>query len=179
MASGAAKFNAAPLLETERLRLRAHRVEDFAASLAVWSDSDVVRFIGGVPLDGEAVWKRLLQHAGLWSLLGVGSWAVEEKSSGDYIGDIGFADLHRNIVPNLSGMLELGWVLSPHAHGRGYASEAVQAITNWAQLHFADRRMVCIISPENQPSLRVAEKGGFHLWQETTYHGDPILVFSR
>jgi RimJ/RimL family protein N-acetyltransferase len=37
---------------------------------------------------------------------------------------------------------------------------------------------VCIIAPDNAPSVRVAEKAGFRRWRETTYHGQPTLVFS-
>jgi RimJ/RimL family protein N-acetyltransferase len=168
-----------PAIETPRLRLRAHRADDHAACLAIWSDPEVVRHIGGRPFTAEEVWKRLLQYLGMWGLLGYGYWAVEEKDSGRYIGDIGFADLRREIQPSLQGMLECGWVLSPQAHGHGYASEAVAAISAWGQKHFADRRMVCIISPENQASIRVAEKAGYRLWQPATYHDSPTLVFAR
>jgi len=168
-----------PAIETPRLRLRAHRADDHAACLAIWSDPEVVRHIGGRPFTAEEVWKRLLQYLGMWGLLGYGYWAVEEKDSGRYIGDIGFADLRREIQPSLQGMLECGWVLSPQGHGHGYASEAVAAISAWGQKHFADRRMVCIISPENQASIRVAEKAGYRLWQPATYHDSPTLVFAR
>ena len=168
-----------PAIETPRLRLRAHRADDHAACLAIWSDPEVVRHIGGRPFTAEEVWKRLLQYLGMWGLLGYGYWAVEERDSGRYIGDIGFADLRREIQPSLQGMLECGWVLSPQAHGHGYASEAVAAISAWGQKHFADRRMVCIISPENQASIRVAEKAGYRLWQPATYHDSPTLVFAR
>ncbi|WP_426700719.1 GNAT family N-acetyltransferase [Rhodanobacter sp. Col0626] len=179
MPAAAVRFSTAPLIETERLRLRAHRVGDYATSMAIWSDREVVRYLSGEPLDGEAVWKRLLQHAGLWSLLGCGSWAIEEKAGGRYIGDIGFLDYKRDIVPKLDGMLEFGWLLAPEAQGRGYASEAVEAIVAWGQAHFPECCMVCIISPENRGSIRVAEKAGFLPWQETVYHGKPIMVFRR
>ncbi|PXV52316.1 Protein N-acetyltransferase, RimJ/RimL family [Dyella jiangningensis] len=168
-----------PVVETARLRLRAHGVADHAECLAIWSDPEVTRYIGGRPSTSEEVWRRLLQYAGLWSLLGYGYWAVEEKSTGRYIGDIGFADFRREMEPSLHGMLEFGWVLAPHAHGKGYASEAVAAAIAWGEQHFGDRRAVCIISPENLPSIRVAEKAGFRRWQDTTYHGSPTIVFSR
>lgn len=169
----------APVLETDRLRLRAHRADDYATCLAIWSDPAVIRFIGGVPFDGEQVWDRILRYAGLWSLLGYGYWAVEEKASGRYIGDIGYADLKRDMAPSLDGMLEFGWVLAPHSHGKGYASEAIAAVTAWSEQHLGDLRAVCIISPENAASIRVAEKAGFREWQRTTYHGHPTVVFSR
>ena len=168
-----------PLLETERLWLRAHRADDHADCLAIWSNPEVVRHIGGRPFTAEEVWKRLLQYSGLWNLLGYGYWAVEEKASGRYIGDIGFADFRREIEPSLEGMLEFGWVLAPQAHGKGYASEAVAAATAWAEQHASHLRAVCIIDPDNLSSIRVAEKAGFKRWCETTYHGSPSVVFSR
>jgi len=168
-----------PVIETERLRLRAHCADDHAECLAIWSDPEVTRYIGGRPFTSEEVWKRLLQYVGLWSLLGYGYWAVEEKATGRYIGDIGFADFMRDMEPSLRGMLEFGWVLAPHAHGKGYASEAVAAAVAWGERHFPALHAVCIISPENLPSIRVAEKAGFRRQQDTTYHGSPTIVFRR
>lgn len=179
MDGATAGLSVVPVIETERLRLRAHRAADHADCLAIWSDPEVTRYIGGRPFTAEEVWKRLLQYAGLWSLLGYGYWAVEEKSTGRYIGDIGVADFRRELEPSLSGMLEFGWVLAPHAHGKGYASEAVAAVVAWGEQHFPALRAVCIISPENLPSIRVAEKAGFRHWQDTTYHGSATIVFSR
>lgn len=179
MDGGVAQPTAVPVLETARLRLRAHRADDYAGCMAIWSDPDVTRYIGGRAFTAEEVWRRLLQYAGLWTLLGYGFWAVEEKASGRYIGDIGFADLKRDLQPSLEGMLEFGWVLAPSAHGHGYASEAVAAALAWAQERLPALPAVCIIAPENLPSIRVAEKAGFQRWQETTYHGSPTLVFRR
>lgn len=168
-----------PVLETERLRLRAHRMDDYDACYATWSDPDVTRFIGGVPQTTEQVWDRMLRSLGMWAMLGYGYWAVEEKSSGRYVGDVGHADLRRDIVPSLRGMLEFGWVLAPWAHGKGYASEAVAAATAWSREHVPHVSAVCIIAPENTPSIRVAEKAGFHKWTDTTYHDRPIGVYRR
>lgn len=179
MAAATDVSSVVPVIETARLRLRAHQAGDHAACLAIWSDPEVVRYIGGRPFTSEEVWKRLLQYRGLWNLLGYGYWAVEEVSSGRYIGDIGFADFRREMEPSLHGMLEFGWVLAPQAHGQGYATEAVNAAVAWGRQHLDHLRAVCIISPDNLPSIRVAEKAGFKRWQDTTYHGSPTIVFSR
>jgi len=168
-----------PVLETDRLILRAHRADDYADCLAICADPVVVRHLGGRPFSGEEVWRRLLSYVGMWQLLGYGYWAVEEKESGSYIGHIGYTDFKRDIQPSLQGMLEFGWILASHAHGKGYASEAVAAMTAWSQTHFPDRRVVCIISPENLPSIRVAEKAGFRQWQQSVYHDSPTLIFTR
>lgn len=170
---------AVPEIETARLRLRAHRADDHPVCTDIWSNPDVIRHIGGRALTAEESWKRLLQYRGMWQLVGYGYWAVEEKDSGSYIGDVGFADLRRDLQPSLQGMLECGWVLSPKVHGKGYASEAVGAALAWAERDRPDLQVVCIIAPENQPSIRVAEKAGFRLWQSSTYHDSPTLVFTR
>lgn len=172
-------FVVAPVIETERLRLRAHRPDDFDACRAIWSDPEVVRHIGGKPASGEDAWRRLLTYAGLWRLLGFGYWAIEAKHSGEYVGDIGYAEFRRDMLPSLRGMLECGWVLARAAQGRGFASEALAAIEAWRREHVPGSRAVCIIAPANRASIRVAEKVGLGRWCETTYHGEPTLVFTH
>jgi RimJ/RimL family protein N-acetyltransferase len=38
---------------------------------------------------------------------------------------------------------------------------------------------VCIISPENLASIRVAEKCGYAEVARTAYHGDTVILFER
>jgi RimJ/RimL family protein N-acetyltransferase len=169
-----------PVLETPRLILRAHRLEDFEACLNIYTDPEVTRFIGhGKPMVREDIWRRHYAHLGHWAMLGFGIWAVEEKSTGAFLGGIGFLDGKRDIVPSLEGMPEMGWVLSSWAHGKGYATEAVRAAQAWGEAHFGKVRTCCIIAPENRASLRVAEKCGFRILQNTTYKDEPIVVLVR
>ncbi|NIX77190.1 GNAT family N-acetyltransferase [Microvirga sp. c23x22] len=168
-----------PVLETERLVLRGHRAGDFEACAALWADPEVTRFISGKPSMSEESWGRLVRYVGHWALLGFGYWAVEEKASGGFVGEIGFADYKRDIEPSLAGVPELGWVISPRVHGRGYATEAVRAAIAWGDKHFGAIRTACIISPENTASLRVAEKCGFRQLLATTYKDKPTVMFTR
>jgi RimJ/RimL family protein N-acetyltransferase len=168
----------APRLITERLILDAHTREDFDALSAMWADPEVVRFIGGTPRGREDCWSRLLRYIGHWQLMGYGYWAVREKTSGKYIGDIGFADFQRTMTPTLDAP-EMGWALASAAHGKGYATEALKAALDWASENFTERHAVCIISPENQPSLKLAKKVGFRETHRSEYHQDPIIVMSR
>jgi RimJ/RimL family protein N-acetyltransferase len=73
----------------------------------------------------------------------------------------------------------MGWIFSPHAHGRGYASEAVQAGLAWADEALKAPIIPAIIDPGNAPSIRVAERCGFAERQEAVYRGSPILLFRR
>jgi RimJ/RimL family protein N-acetyltransferase len=168
-----------PVLETTRLILRAHRPEDFAASTALWGDPNVTRLIMGKPLTEEEVWSRLLRYAGHWQWLGFGFWAVEEKASGQLIGEMGFADYKREIVPNFAGTPELGYVLASSAQRKGFATEAVKSIVAWGDEHFQAARTVCLMSPDNQISRSVAEKCGYREFQRSSYHGQPIVMLER
>lgn len=169
----------APTLETERLRLRAHRVSDHAPLAAISADPVTMRYLGGRPFSGEESWARMLRYPGLWQLLGYGYWAIEEKSAERYIGHIGYADYKRDITPSIDGMPELGWVLASDVHGRGYATEALQAVLAWGDAHLGEHRASCIISPENTASIRLATKVGFRFSQEAIFHESVIHIFLR
>ena len=71
-----------PVLETERLKLRGHRLDDFVHCAAMWADSEVTRYIGGKPFTEEESWTKFLRYAGHWTLLGFGYWVAEEKTTG-------------------------------------------------------------------------------------------------
>src|ERR1035438_972988 len=97
-----------PVLETERLRLRGHRLDDFDASAAMWADPNVTKHIGGHPLTEEEAWTKFLRYVGHWALLGFGYWVVEEKATGNFVGEIGFADYKRDLLPSLQDRKSVG-----------------------------------------------------------------------
>lgn len=167
-----------PVIETERLRLRGHALKDFEPLAAMWSDPAVVRFISGKPSTREESWARLLRYPGHWTLLGYGFWAIEEKASGAYAGEGGFMNFMRDIDPPFDAP-EMGWSLAPGMHGKGYAREAVSAMVRWGEAHFARRDFVCMISPQNAPSLRLAEKLGYREYARSTYKGDASVLLRR
>jgi RimJ/RimL family protein N-acetyltransferase len=168
-----------PVVETARLRLRGHRIEDFGDCAAMWGDAQVVRYIGGRSFSAEEVWARLLRYAGHWALLRFGFWVIEEKASGRFIGETGFADYKRDIETSLKDTPEIGWALAPGAHGRGFATEAVGAAVAWGDQHLLAKQSWCMIQPENQASICVAQKCGYREFERTTYKGQPTIVFRR
>jgi RimJ/RimL family protein N-acetyltransferase len=168
-----------PVIETERLRLRGHRMEDFAHCAAMWADPVVTRYFGGKIFTEEEVWTRVLRYVGHWQWMGFGYWAIEEKSTGRFAGELGFADYKRDIQPSIQGIPESGWVLAPFAHGKGYATEAVRAVLQWGEWRFGNAETVCLIHPDNRLSIRVAEKCGYRERLRTSYHGLPAVLFAR
>ncbi len=167
-----------PIIETERLRLRGQNMADFEASAAMWADEGVTRFIGGKPSTREEAWARFQRYPGHWALLGYGFWLIEDKASGRFVGEGGFGEFKRELDPPFEAP-EQGWALAPSAHGQGYASEAVAAMLAWGESHFRRRDFVCMIAPDNAPSLRVAEKAGYSEYTRTTYKSAPTILLRR
>ena len=151
-----------PALETDRLILSAHRKTDHKDVAALWADRTVTHYImAGQRSTSRDSWMRMLSYLGLWPLLGYGYWAVRDKRTGRYMGDIGFADFYRELDTDISQYPEAGWVFAPWAQGQGYAGEALDAILNWLKNVRGINECVCIISPDNQPSVNLAERHGF------------------
>ena len=172
-------FLRAPRLETSRLVLRPHVADDLDAVAALWGDVEVVRHISGTPSTRAEAWARILRYAGLWSVRGYGYWAVEERSTGRFVGDVGLADFARELSPAADVAPEAGWVFSPAAHGKGYATEAVRAVLGWGDATLDAPRVFCLLAEANGASLNVARKCGFREHCRADYRGSPTLIWAR
>jgi len=166
-----------PVVETPRLVLRGHRIVDLDDSLAMWSDPVVTRHIGGKPFGREDVWARLLRYVGHWTLAGYGIWQIRERMTGRFVGEAGLAGFERDMAFSFDGAAEAAWVLVPWAHGQGYATEAMTAALAWNAA--AHARTVCMISPGNLASLRVAAKLGYREIARADHRGSDAIVFER
>jgi RimJ/RimL family protein N-acetyltransferase len=167
-----------PTLTTERLILRGFRREDFAGVYALWSDPRTGRLMGMQPMSEEDCWAKFLRSFGAWQVNGFGFWGVEEKASGNFVGELGFLNAKRAIEPPLP-VPEMGWSFSPSVQGRGYATEGVAAAIRWGEDHFGRARFSAIIAPENEPSLKLARKFGFAEVARTTYKDHPTIILYR
>ncbi|ATE64777.1 GNAT family N-acetyltransferase [Rhizorhabdus dicambivorans] len=172
-------MNRGPVLETPRLILRPHRLEDYEDCCFLTTDPEAVRMIFQKPMTREETWHRMLRFVGHWTLLGYGLLLVEEKATGRVVGEVGLADFHRGLGDDFDPFPEMAWMLTQDVHGRGYATEAAGAALRWMETAFAPERTVCIIDPDNMASLRVAEKLGFHSFGKADYKGKPVLKLRR
>jgi RimJ/RimL family protein N-acetyltransferase len=168
-----------PAIETTRVVLRPHRPEDFDAYTVMWADPIVTRYVGGRPRSREESWIRFLRQFGMWPLLGFGFWALEDKATGRFIGEAGFHDLKRDMVPSIEGIPEAAWALIPAVHGKGLATEIVRRITAWGDDNLGAEKTVCIIDASHAGSIAVAEKCGYAELLRTTYHGAATILFKR
>jgi RimJ/RimL family protein N-acetyltransferase len=168
-----------PVLETERLILRGHRLEDFPAHAAMWSDERTLRHTGGQQRSEEQLWLRFLRNEGQWRLTGSGMWAVEEKASGAYAGVVGFIFAKRTMDIPYRNAPEMGWAIVPNSHGRGFAREAVAESLAWGEAHLKTDAIWCMIKPGNLASRKVAAGAGFREAGRAEYEGSEMLTFLR
>jgi RimJ/RimL family protein N-acetyltransferase len=169
----------APRIETERLTLRGFRAGDLDAHAATLGDHDVMRHIGGSPVNREDSWRRLLMGIGMWATIGIGPWAVELKSDGRMIGHCGFFQFNRDMQPLILGEPEMGWIFDRSVHGQGIAFEACQAALAWADEALKAQSYPAIIDFENTPSMKLAERLGFVRQDDAVYRGEGIAFFRR
>jgi len=168
---------AVPVLDTERLTLTGHRADDLDDCVALWSDPEVTRYIGGKPSTREEVWARLLRYLGHWSVAGHGFWLARERATGRFVGEVGLADFKRDMAFSFDGAPEAGWVLAPWSHGKGFATEAMSTVLAWSQRRFS--RTVCLIDPDNAASRRVAAKLGYRELARASYKANDVIVLER
>jgi RimJ/RimL family protein N-acetyltransferase len=160
-------------LETERLRLRPFRPEDFEPYAMLCADPEVMRYVGdrGV-LNREEAWRQMALFAGHWMLRGFGMWAVEDRVTSAFMGRVG---LH---YPEGWPDREVAWTLARSFWGHGYALEAARAALDEAFGRLSWPRAISLIDPRNTRSVRLAERLGEHLAGETTVRGHPVSVYA-
>ena len=162
-----------PTLQTKRLVLRAFRAEDIDAYAALCADPEVMRYIGpGVPLSRIEAWRHMAMLVGHWQLRGFGTWAVEERGTGDFIGRVG---LH---LPEGWPDREIGWSIVRSHWGKGLAFEAADAALAHAFLTLGWPRIVSMIHPANAASIRLALRLGQRPDRELELQGHPARVYS-
>lgn len=162
-----------PILETEWLRLRSFRASDIDDYAALNANPEVLRYLGfsKEPWDRERSWRHMAFMVGHWQLAGSGSWVLEHKETGAFMGVVGYFE------PEGWPGLELAWKLVPRWWGCGYATEGARAALDCAFTVWKRDRVISLICPENLASIRVAERIGERLQGRTTVAGTEFLLY--
>ena len=167
-----------PTINTQRLTLRGMRAEDFSRFAEIWSMPEVVEYIGGEPWPRSKAWAAFLRNAGHWQITGFGQWAIHRHRATDMSGQAGFFYAKRDLGEDFDSFPEAGWVLAPDAHGEGFGMEAVRAAHDWFD-RVITGQLVCMISPENTGSFRIAEAMGYRHMRDAELDGDPVTLLVR
>jgi [ribosomal protein S5]-alanine N-acetyltransferase len=155
-------------IETERLRLREPMLDDAPALQEAYGDPEAMRYIGeGETRDlaGTRAW--LERSLARWSADGFGHFAVERREDGRVLGRVGFLvwdadDWQPGTLADFGdrAAIELGWIIAREHWGNGYATEAALACRDHAFGELGFTRLISLIAPGNERSIRVAQKIG-------------------
>ena len=141
----------APTIDTQRLTLRQHRIEDFDAYAALWASERAI-YMGG-PLDRRGAWNWFTSDVAQWALFGFGAWAVDMRD-GTNIGQVVLQK------PDHFPEVEIGYVLYDGFEGQGFMIEAVEAARGYAYADLGMETLVSYIDPKNTRSVALATKLG-------------------
>ena len=141
-----------PVINTERLTLRAPRLEDFEPYAAYFASNRAELERGR--RDRAGAWKEFSAVAGQWLLRGYGGFSIEDRADGGYLGEVGV--FHEDDYPEP----ELGWMVVAAAEGRGIAHEAALAVRRWAYRTLGLTTLVSYIDARNTRSIRLAQRPG-------------------
>ncbi|MEO0566563.1 MAG: GNAT family N-acetyltransferase [Pseudomonadota bacterium] len=153
-----------PRLETERLIFRAFQEDNDFEAYAQFYATEQTRYYGG-PLDRSAAWRAAAAMMGHWIMRGFGTWAVEEKATGDFCGMIGL--WHPEGWPER----EITWSIVPDKQGKGFAYEGAKRAREYAYETLGWDKVYSCILDGNTASIGLAEKLGATLERQ---QDDPV-----
>ncbi len=122
---------------------------EIAADVPEWLAEQLTHFL-------EFRLAQLAVDPSLRGWLGRAMVVDTEAGGREVIGSIGFHG-----PPDSEGRLEVGYSVDPRYRRQGFAREAVRALFDWAQRTYGVTRFLASISPDNEPSLRLASQFGF------------------
>lgn len=165
-----ASIDLIPTVETDRLILRAPKLDDLPAVTAFFASAQS-HTVGG-PRDDLGSAMSMNATFGQWGLYGFGSWFIAERDSDAYLGRTGFI-----MAPGWEEP-ELGWAVTTEAEGKGIATEATLAARSYGARHLGLNGVISYIRPTNTRSAAMARRLGATL--ETTHddwRGAPCDVY--
>lgn len=164
----------APILETERLRLRRMTMDDFDNIYAILSDPVAMKYYPQ-PYDREGTLKWIQWTLDGYEKHGAALLVVEKKDTGEFVGQVG------PVMQNVDDedLMEVGWLLLRAQWGHGYATEAAKTCHEYVFNVLGLDKVIALIRPENTPSCRVAERLGMTIWKETMRKGLRHYVFIK
>ncbi len=140
-------------LETPRLRFRQWQSNDFPFFADYFSDEEQTKYLGGTKTKEQA-WRLMASYIGHYQLRGYSYLAVVEKASDQLIGTAGLWE--SDPWPEM----ELGYWFHRNAQGKGMATEAANAVKDFALHDLKRPTLVSFIDPENTASIRLAKRLG-------------------
>ena len=142
-------------LTSHRLGFRHWHADDFDSAQQLWGDPKVTEYTGK-PLSAARVYRRLYYEIKLQRSHSVQNWPIFNKITGEFIGCCG---LHPYDISK--GVFEIAVEVRSDLWGEGYGEEALAAVIAWSKTNPAVKALFAAHHPEDDKSVRMADKLGF------------------
>ena len=160
------------VLETERLVLRRLSAADAGFILELLNEPSFIQNIGDRGVRSLSDAERYIENGPVASYArnGFGLCLVQLKESNESIGMCGL--IKRDALEDV----DIGYAFLPRYWSKGYASESVQAVMEYARNTVRLNRVVAIVDPNNAGSIRVLEKAGLRYEKMVRLSADDIQL---
>jgi len=161
------------VLETERLALRRFTLDDADFAYRLVNDPAWLRNIGDRNVRNPEDARGYLAKGpiAMYEKYGFGMWVATLKTTGEAIGTCGL--IKRDSLEHV----DIGFAFLPEFRGQGYALESALATLEYGRREVGLTRMLAIVSPANQPSIRILEKLGLRFERNITMPGETEAIF--
>ncbi|MFD2043209.1 GNAT family N-acetyltransferase [Ornithinibacillus salinisoli] len=161
------------VLTTERLILREMTTDDVDKLMEIFSDPEAMKYYPSTKNKEQTIdWINWTLNN--YAKYGVGLWIVEDRETGDFLGQCG-------IVPQeVDGVteMEIGYLFAKRVWGNGYATEAASACKNYGFEKLKLKKIISLPDVNNIPSTRVAERIGMEVEKKIVKWGKEVSVYS-
>lgn len=162
-------------LETDRLLLRPLTADDLEAVLVYQTDAEVLRYmLWPTRTRAEAV-EHLERRSRMTHVARDGDgliYGVAEKERPDRV----VGEINLQVTSVIGRQAEVGWILNPQFHGRGYAVEAATRVIDLAVETLGIHRVHAQLDPRNDASVALCARLGMrleaHFVEDIFYKGE-------
>jgi ribosomal-protein-alanine N-acetyltransferase len=149
-----------PVLTSQRLTLDRLTQKDINNVFGIFSNPAVIEHYDVDIFKSKTEASNLIQYFSQLFKAGNGiRWAIRDKVSGEFIGSCGYSNWNE-----FDHSAVISYELTPNFWGKGYASEALQAIINFVfdqGFSFYVHRIEALILPSNKASATLATRHQF------------------
>jgi len=162
------------ILETKRLILRKLVTSDDKELLEILADGGMPQWAEYGPPDINYAQEFINRFIQSYKNNNFGVWAIIEKQNNKLIG---YCGIHKIKINETEEKPELAYRIYKKLQGNGYATEAANAVKDYAFNVLKLPAIVCCIAHDNQKSINVATKVGLTYWKEGSFKGKPCRVY--
>jgi ribosomal-protein-alanine N-acetyltransferase len=162
------------ILETERLLMRRLVAADLDELYALYRDPEIRRYFPEGTLTLEETQEELA-----WFLNGhpdhpeLGLWATIHKPTGTFIGRCGLLPWNIDDVDEV----EVAYLIATPWQRQGLGAEAARALVRYGFETLGLKRLIALIDPEHEASIRTARSTGLTFEKEVEIEGVRSVVY--